>query len=57
MISNKAIIEKINSKTEGHDIMNKFLMDILEHENENAHYSKKYKQLIEKAVKDLGAGK
>ena len=57
MISNKGIIEKINSKTEGNDIMNKFLMDILEHENENSHYSKKYKQLIEKAVKDLEAGK
>lgn len=52
MISNPIIGEKIEEKTKNDEIMRRFLFDIINHENENMQFSKQYKKLIEKAVKE-----
>lgn len=50
MIKNQTIIDKLNDRTKEDDIMRDFLLDIINHENENSQYTRKYKSLIEKAV-------
>lgn len=50
MIKNQTIIEKIKEQTSDDKVMQEFLLDIINHENENSQYTRKYKALIEKAV-------
>jgi hypothetical protein len=50
MIKNQTIIEKLKERTADDKIMQEFLLDIINHENENSQYTRKYKSLIEKAV-------
>ncbi len=50
MIKNQTIIEKLKEKTGEDKVMQEFLLDIVNHENENSQYTRKYKALIEKAV-------
>lgn len=52
MIKNSTIIEKIKEKTKSDINMQNFLMDILNHENENSQYTKEYEKLIDKALKE-----
>lgn len=52
MIKNQTIKEKIKTKTKNDNVMQEFLLDIIEHENESSQYSKKYKSLIDKALKN-----
>lgn len=52
MIKNSTIIEKIKDKTKNDVSMQKFLLDILNHENENSQYTKEYEKLIDKALKE-----
>lgn len=54
MIKNSTIIEKIKEKTKSDINMQNFLMDILNHENENSQYTKEYEKLIDKALKEGG---
>lgn len=51
MIKNMAIIEKIKDKTKNDVEMQTFLLDIINHENENSQYTKEYEKLIDKALK------
>ena len=54
MIKNTTIIEKIKDKTQ-HDMgMQAFLLDIVNHENENTQYTKEYEKLIEEAIRKEG---
>lgn len=50
MIKNQTIIDKIKEQTSDDKVMQEFLLDIINHENENSQYTRKYKALIEKAV-------
>lgn len=52
MIKNSIIIEKIKDKTKNDESMQNFLLDILNHENENSQYTKEYEKLIDKALKE-----
>lgn len=54
MIKNTTIIEKIKEKTKNDAEMQKFLLDIVNRENENSQYTKEYERLIRKAVKGRG---
>lgn len=54
MIKNSIIIEKIKDKTKNDKSMQNFLLDILNHENENSQYTKEYEKLIEKALQEGG---
>lgn len=54
MIKNTIIIEKIKEKTKYDLAMQEFLLDIVNHENENTQYSKEYDKLIKKAIKGKG---
>ena len=49
MIKNQTIIEKIKEQTSDDKVMQEFLLNIINHENENSQYTRKYKALIEKA--------
>lgn len=55
MIKNTAIIEKIKDKTKNDAGMQEFLLDIVNHENENSQYTKEYEKLIKKAIKERGS--
>lgn len=55
MIKNSIIIEKIKDKTKNDKSMQNFLLDILNHENENSQYTKEYEKLIDKALKEGGS--
>ena len=55
MIKNTAIIEKIKDKTKNNAAMQEFLLDIVNHENENSQYTKEYAKLIKKAIKERGS--
>lgn len=50
MIKNKTIINKIKEKTGADEVMQKFLLDVTNHETESSQYNKKYKELIDRAV-------
>ncbi len=50
MIKNQTIIEKIKEETKNDMVMQEFLLDITNHENENSQYKNKYNTLIRKAV-------
>lgn len=50
MIKNQTIINKIKEQTADDKVMQGFLLDIINHENENCQYTRKYKALIEKAI-------
>lgn len=52
MIKNSVIIKKIKNKTKHDKSMQNFLLDILNHENENSQYTKEYEKLIHKALKE-----
>ena len=52
MIKNTTIIDKIKEKTKNDAGMKDFLLDIVDHENENSQYTKEYEKLIEQAVKE-----
>ena len=52
MIKNSTIIEKIKDKTKNDASMQTFLLDILNHENENSQYTKEYEKLIDKALRE-----
>lgn len=52
MIKNTAIIEKIKDKTKNDESLREFLLDIVNHENENSQYTKEYERLIKKAIKE-----
>lgn len=52
MALNKDILKKISEKTKDDEIMEKFIMNILQEENKGVgRYTKIYKDEIEKAVK------
>lgn len=55
MIKNTAIIEKIKDKTKNDVGMQKFLLDIVNRENENSQYTKEYEKLIKRAIKERGS--
>lgn len=54
MIKNQTIKNKLDEKTKNDRAMHDFLFDIVNHENERSQYSKKYSQLIDKAIKARG---
>lgn len=54
MIKNQTIKDKLDEKTKNDKAMHDFLLDIVNHENESSQYSKKYSELIDKAIKERG---
>ncbi|WP_174919139.1 hypothetical protein [Peptacetobacter hominis] len=52
MIKNKSIINKIKEKTKDDADMSMFLINILNHENDNSQYKKEYEKLIDKYIKN-----
>ena len=53
MITNSTIVEKIIEKTKNEPILQKFILDIVNHENETSQYNAEYTKLIEKAITDM----
>lgn len=52
MIQNKKIIEKLDEKTSGDDVMKSFIMDIFERESEGKHFQNYYREQISKKSKE-----
>lgn len=50
MIQNKAILEKLKEKTANDDVMNEFIVAILENESEGKQYTKFFQGEIEKGI-------
>jgi proline dehydrogenase len=54
MIQNKLILEKLEEKTKNDPGMKKFIEVLIDKETKGGHFTKSYKQLIEKATKEEG---
>lgn len=52
MIKNQTIKDKIDEKTKDDAVMNEFIYAIINQEMESSQYTKKYTELINKAVED-----
>lgn len=53
MIRNKLIIEKLEKKTKNYPVMKKFIENLIDKETEGGQITKTYKQLIERASKEV----
>ena len=50
---NIRILKKINEKVDGDEVMKRFLIEILNKENSGmGHYSKPYKEAVERAMEE-----
>lgn len=54
MIQNKLILDKLEEKTKNDPDMKKFIEVLMDKETEGGQFTKSYKQLIEKATKEVG---
>lgn len=51
MIQNPTILEKLKVKTQGDEVMHKFILDIMTNESEGKQYSKFFRSEIEECAK------